>query len=606
LKAPAAVALLVLVIGAAISAAAYFVLQRTLYEHTAARLMTLQAQYRETYRNSMTTSRARIAEAAGRPELAAYLRDPSSTRAAAARAAMPAPGPAPEWIVRLELRDASGRILLAAPGPAAEGGTEFPALDAVDGPSLIGLAAPAAAAVGFGKLQRQGEDVLFPIVARVGDPASGFLVVWRRVAPSWQASQQVAVVLGNDAAAYMANADGSLWTESGKPVARSPDPPVFGRVTEYDRPGRGRVLSVSGPMEGTPWAFAFEFPSAVVQAPARTFLRAIVWIAAGCILLGMFVAWQMSRRLTRPLQELTSAANAIASGNLSCRAPVTRDDELGRLVRSFNAMAVEIEESRIRLESLVAERSFKLLAAEESLERREKLALVGQFAGSIAHEIRNPLGVMRNAIDALESMLPDRTARVRECLRILNSQVQLSADIVTGLLDLSRTSPPRRDSIGVASLIHPKLQQASTAGAAVETDIPADLPAVKADPVHAAQVIDNLLANALQAIDGKGIVRVKARRTDGAVSIEVSDTGPGVAPGNETRIFEPLFTTKARGIGLGLALAKSLAQANGGDLALVSQAGEGARFVFSLPVAGPADEVDLRTGNPDNRTLAGH
>jgi signal transduction histidine kinase len=98
--------------------------------------------------------------------------------------------------------------------------------------------------------------------------------------------------------------------------------------------------------------------------------------------------------------------------------------------------------------------------------------------------------------------------------------------------------------------------------------------------------MENLLTNALQAMDGKGMVRVKASRTESFISLEVSDTGPGVAAGDETRIFEPLYTTKANGIGLGLALSKSLAQANGGDLTLVSKAGEGARFVFTLPVTG--------------------
>jgi signal transduction histidine kinase len=337
-------------------------------------------------------------------------------------------------------------------------------------------------------------------------------------------------------------------------------------------------------MEGTPWAFVFEFPEAIVQAPARTFLRTLAWIAPGCILLGMFVAWRMSRRLTEPLHELTKAADAIASGNLCYRAPVTRGDELGRLITSFNTMAAEVEESRTRLESLVEERTLKLRAAEDSLVRREKLALIGQFASSIGHEIRNPLNVMGTAIYGLELLLPDKSPEVRDYLRILNSQVQLSAKIVNDLLDLARASPPRRESVGVTSFVGPTLQKCALNGAAVETDIPADLPDVDVDPVHAAQVIDNLLTNALQAMEGKGIVRVKARRTDNFVSVEVSDTGPGVRAGDETRIFEPLYTTKANGTGLGLALSKSLAQANGGDLTLASQAGEGATFVFTVPV----------------------
>jgi hypothetical protein len=123
-------------------------------------------------------------------------------------------------------------------------------------------------------------------------------VVWRRIANTWYASEQVTALLGLEAAAYMVNADGSLWTRLGTPVESAPDPPVFERLTVYDRPGRGRVLSVSGPMESTPWAFVFEFPTDIVQAPAQTFLRGIAWVAAVCVLTGMLVAWRLSRRLT--------------------------------------------------------------------------------------------------------------------------------------------------------------------------------------------------------------------------------------------------------------------------------------------------------------------
>jgi signal transduction histidine kinase len=294
----------------------------------------------------------------------------------------------------------------------------------------------------------------------------------------------------------------------------------------------------------------------------------------------------MSRRITKPLDELTTAANAIAAGDTSYRVPIARDDQLATLAAAFNTMAAQVEESRQRLHALVEERTTKLRAAEESLLRREKLALVGQLASSVGHEIRNPLGVMSNAIFYLEAIMPDAPPEVHEYLRIIKNQVQLSAKIVNDLLDLSRSSTPRRERVGVQSLVDPRLQKHTINGTGIETDIPPDLPPVEVDPVHAGQVIDNLLSNAVQAMDGKGLIRVKARKAGGFVVVEVSDTGPGVPPENADRIFEPLFTTKARGIGLGLALSKTLAQANGGDLTLVSRAGESATFAFAVPVSG--------------------
>jgi signal transduction histidine kinase len=423
-------------------------------------------------------------------------------------------------------------------------------------------------------------------VVRLPGPPGASYVAWRRLASSSPTRAQLASLLGNDAAVYLLNADSSLWTELGRPAETPPVTLTPGQVVRFVRTGRGQVLSVSGPVEGTPWAFAFEFPTAVVLAPARTFLRIVAVIAAICIAGGMVIAWMMSRRITKPLHELTIAANAIAAGNTSYRVPIARDDQLGALAAAFNTMAAQVEDSRQRLEALVEERTKKLRAAEESLVRREKLALVGQLASSVGHEIRNPLGVMSNALFYLDAILPDATPEVREYLTILRNQVQVSAKIVNDLLDLSRSTPPRRERVEVRTLVGPRVQRFNVNGTVVEADIPSDLPLMDVDPVHAGQVMDNLMTNAVQAVDGKGIVRIKARQSNGFVTLEVSDTGPGVPPEHAARIFEPLFTTKARGIGLGLALSKTLAQANGGDLTLISREGESAVFAFTVPVAG--------------------
>jgi signal transduction histidine kinase len=491
--------------------------------------------------------------------------------------------------VRTELRDAAGRVLLTSPDPAGGAAPRFSTLDHVDGAALVALvpaARPGADVVGYGRFQQDGDAILYPTVVRLPGSPGVYYVGWRRLASSSQTRAQVASLLGNDAAVYLLNADGSLWSELGRPVEARPVPLDPGHVVQFDRPGRGNVLSVSGPVDGTPWAYAFEFPTAVVLAPARSFLRTVALIAAICIVGGMLIAWMMSRRVTKPLHELTLAAHAVAAGDTSYRVPIARDDQLGALAAAFNTMAAQVEESRQRLEALVEERTSKLRAAEESLVRREKLALVGQLASSVGHEIRNPLGVMANAIYYLEAILPDGQPEVREYLRILKKQVDVSAKIVNDLLDLSRSSAPRRERVGVQALVGPRLQKYAYNRTAVESDIPSDLPLVDVDPVHAGQVIDNLLLNAAQAIDGRGVIRVKARQAESFVIVEVSDSGPGVAPENAARIFEPLFTTKARGIGLGLALSKTLAQANGGDLTLVSAVGESARFAFTVPVSG--------------------
>jgi signal transduction histidine kinase len=588
-KAPLTVAILILFVGAAISTAAYLVIRRMLDDHAVTRLTSIATQYRETFSENMATSRARAVEAANRPELLAYVQEPGLLRESAVRDALKPTGPQPELGVRTELRDASGRVLITYPAPGDETAARFPTLDQVDGAAIVALV-PARASggnvVGYSRFHQDGDAILYATVVRLPGPPGASYVAWRRLASSSPTRAQLASLLGNDAAVYLLNADSSLWTELGRPAETPPVTLTPGQVVRFVRTGRGQVLSVSGPVEGTPWAFAFEFPTAVVLAPARTFLRIVAVIAAICIAGGMVIAWMMSRRITKPLHELTIAANAIAAGNTSYRVPIARDDQLGALAAAFNTMAAQVEDSRQRLEALVEERTKKLRAAEESLVRREKLALVGQLASSVGHEIRNPLGVMSNALFYLDAILPDATPEVREYLTILRNQVQVSAKIVNDLLDLSRSTPPRRERVEVRTLVGPRVQRFNVNGTVVEADIPSDLPLMDVDPVHAGQVMDNLMTNAVQAVDGKGIVRIKARQSNGFVTLEVSDTGPGVPPEHAARIFEPLFTTKARGIGLGLALSKTLAQANGGDLTLISREGESAVFAFTVPVAG--------------------
>ncbi len=195
---------------------------------------------------------------------------------------------------------------------------------------------------------------------------------------------------------------------------------------------------------------------------------------------------------------------------------------------------------------------------------------------------------MSNAVFYLEMVLESAPENVREYLGILRQQIALSGKIVNDLLDFSRINPAQRRKTTVKSIAAAQLDRlAPLEGIRVEQEFPDSLPCVHVDPVHAGQVVMNLLTNAVQAMGDKGgTLKLRARRNGGdVVFLEVTDTGPGVSPENLERIFEPLFTTKARGIGLGLAVSKSLAQANGGDLAVSSEPGRGATFIFAMPAA---------------------
>jgi signal transduction histidine kinase len=413
--------------------------------------------------------------------------------------------------------------------------------------------------------------------------------------------EQITKLIGSGAQLYVGNTDGSVWTDLTGPVA---GPPIelsrLKGVQTYTRDGtRGTLLASGAEIAGTPWMFTIEFPLAMVMEPSTGFLRKMSLIAVLSVTLGLAAAWLLSRQIVLPLRQLTGAADAIAAGDTGRRVRLSRRDELGRLAGSFDVMASQVEDSRHKLEEKVGARTKelnqtleRLQDAQESLVRRERLAMVGHLASGVGHELRNPLGVMSNAVFYLEMVLKSAPDDVRDYLGILRQQIALSAKIVNDLLDFSRINPAQRRTTTVKSIALAQLDRlAPLERVRVEQEFPDSLPSVLVDPVHAGQVVMNLLTNAVQAMGDQGGTLILRARLNGGdvVMLEITDSGPGVPPENLERIFEPLFTTKARGIGLGLAVSKSLAQANGGDLAVRSEPGRGATFIFAMPAEpGPA------------------
>jgi signal transduction histidine kinase len=237
----------------------------------------------------------------------------------------------------------------------------------------------------------------------------------------------------------------------------------------------------------------------------------------------------------------------------------------------------------------------ELHAAQESLVRREKLAMLGQLAGSVGHELRNPLGVMTNAIYYLLMVLKEAPSNVKEYLGILRTQISLSEKIIGDLLDFARVKQPQVETVAVEKILREQLERVGDLnGVKLVEDIAPGLPPVRVDRIQIGQVVLNLVTNALQAMEGKngngGTLKVQARRgSNGYVRVEVSDTGVGMTPSQLDKIFEPLFTTKARGIGLGLAVSRSLMQANGGAISAVSEEGKGSTLSIDLPAAKAED-----------------
>ncbi len=236
------------------------------------------------------------------------------------------------------------------------------------------------------------------------------------------------------------------------------------------------------------------------------------------------------------------------------------------------------------LEAKVTERTRQLAAAQDELVRKEKLNLLAQVADDVGHELRNPLGVMSNAVYFLKAVQPDADATTREYLGIIEGEIAEADRIVADLLDAVRTKPPQVETVSASELIGQALRKCEIpAGVLVHLEVPQALPPLRVDPRQIMQVLWNLITNAVEAMPDGGELKIQAAEEKSAVRISVRDSGAGIAPEYHDRLFQPLFTTKARRVGLGLAVVKNLTQANGGSVKMYSQPGKGATFSVTLP-----------------------
>ncbi len=240
-----------------------------------------------------------------------------------------------------------------------------------------------------------------------------------------------------------------------------------------------------------------------------------------------------------------------------------------------------------RLEEMVEERTQELRDAHERLMRREKLAIMGQLAGGVAHELRNPLGTISNATYYLKMVLPDAEETVKEYLDMIIQTVRDSDKIISDLLDFSRTRIPDREKVAVSELVAQVLEQRPPPERVeVIAQIASDLPPVYVDRHQMCQVLGNLVTNAYQSMPEGGDLTISAQAQEGAVALLLADTGVGISEENMAKLFEPLFTTRAKGLGLGLMVVKTLVEGNGGSIEVESEEGKGSTFTVRLPVAG--------------------
>jgi len=273
-----------------------------------------------------------------------------------------------------------------------------------------------------------------------------------------------------------------------------------------------------------------------------------------------------------------------------------------------------LQEYSERLEQMVEERTRELRAAQEQLLQQERLTMLGQIAGGIGHELRGPLSAISNAAYLLRQILAAPDAETREALDILTRQVEASNRIISSLLSFARPQPPVRRPTDVRAVCDAALAQVALPdNIVVQREFDDALPEVQADADQLQIVFSNLIRNAVQAmwerggtltISAKQISDFRFQNSDlplasrpatanhkseiinpkSAIEICVTDTGVGILPEIRDKLFQPLFTAKTHGLGLGLALCKLIVEAHGGTIAVESIVGKGTTFTVTLPV----------------------
>jgi len=251
-----------------------------------------------------------------------------------------------------------------------------------------------------------------------------------------------------------------------------------------------------------------------------------------------------------------------------------------------------LKEYSERLEEMGEERTKELREAQERLIRQEKLAVLGQLAGGVGHELRNPLGAIKNAAYFLNMVLEEPEPEVKETLDILEKEVRTSERIISSLLGFARPKPPIRRKVDINEVVQEALSRATVPeNVEVVTQLDESLPIVLADPDQLTQVFGNIILIAIQAMPDGGQLIVKTSEVSGKpprsekwVAVSIADTGVGISEENLKKLFQPLFTTRAKGIGLGLALVKTLVEGHGGTIEVESEVGKGSTFTVSLPL----------------------
>jgi len=312
----------------------------------------------------------------------------------------------------------------------------------------------------------------------------------------------------------------------------------------------------------------------------------VVFTFLGITILGIVIAIGLSfilaHNIVRPVSGLARAARFIAKGDFSHEVDVESNDEIGDLGDVFNFMIASIKERDTQIKEF----------AKAKIAEAERLAMVGQLAAGVAHEINNPLtGILLYCDLVLKNMPADSPQRAN--LEKINNEAKRCKTIVRGLLDFSRQTEPEIKPLMLNTTVEEVLalvkNQPLFLNISIEKNLDPSLPMVNADISQIHQVFMNIILNAVEAMHGNGTLAITTGLTEDKryIYTTFTDTGQGITEENLPKIFDPFFTTKetGHGTGLGLSISYGIIKKHHGEIDVTSEVGKGTTFIVKLPLA---------------------
>lgn len=414
--------------------------------------------------------------------------------------------------------------------------------------------------------------------------------------------------------------DGELIAYNGAPegVATTPQPLLEEKIKKIaeqlgQKNGaevvleKGEKLLVSvADWSAMEWLVYVDQPANIVSTLLKENTFNSIWDVL-VILITMFVfvlitSYWVIRPITRPLGRLRAAAVKLRDEDdviIAKEEVEIPNNEIGELASVFVEMSHvlhnrrqelvraqdELAKSNQVLEKHVEERTRELREKTRELVKTERLAAIGQMASIISHEIRNPLAVISNATHLIKMLVRTPDAKLTKQFGIIEAEIRQANSIISEVLGYARSRELMLSAIDLNSYLKEILiSYPMPVGVSVKEELDTESVRVKVDVEEIKQAIRNIIANAVEAMGGEGILTVRTQVGKKMVGIYISDTGPGISEELRKKIFAPFFTTKARGTGLGLAVVGKAVMRHKGKLFISSKEGEGTCFMIYLKI----------------------